>query len=299
MPGEQMVKANGIELCYETFGDPDGEPLLLVMGLGAQMITWPMELCEAHVDRGFHVIRFDNRDVGLSSKLDDAGGDFLTTFLAASQGEAVEVPYRLTDMAADAMGLLDALGIDSAHVVGASMGGMIAQTIAIEHPDRVRSLTSIMSTTGETDVGQPEAEALQLLLRPPATSREEAIEASVAARQVIGGPEHFDEDRTRRQAAEAYDRCFNPPGMARQLLAIVASGSRADGLRALDVPTLVVHGENDPLVTPSGGRRTAELVPGATLVMVPSMGHDLPPAVLPQIVEAITALAARSAAPAA
>ena len=296
MPGEQMVKANGIELCYETFGDAEGEPLLLVMGLGAQMITWPVELCDALVDRGFHVIRYDNRDVGLSSKIEDSGGDFLTTFMAATQGEAVEVPYRLTDMAADAVALLDALGIGSAHVVGASMGGMIAQTIAIEHPGRVRSLTSIMSTTGEAEVGQPDPEAMELLLRPPAASREEAIENSVAAAQVIGGPEHFDEARTREQAGRSYDRCFEPAGMARQLLAIVASGSRADGLRALDVPTLVVHGEIDPLVTPSGGRRTADLVPGATLLMVPAMGHDLPPAVLPQVVEAITALAARSAA---
>ena len=299
MPGEQMVRANGIELCCETFGDPGGEPLLLVMGLGAQMITWPIELCEALADRGFLVVRYDNRDVGRSTKFHDVGGDFMTSFLAAAQGEPIEVPYRLSDMAADAAGLLDALGIESAHVVGASMGGMIAQTIAIEHPARVRTLTSIMSTTGEPEVGQPTPEAMEMLLRPAPTTREEAIEASLASWKVIGGSAHFDEERVRTQAAAAYDRCFNPAGTARQLLAIVASGSRADELRALTVTTLVIHGDQDPLVTPSGGERTAELVPGATLLMIPGMGHDLPLAMLPQIVDAITALAARSAASAA
>jgi len=293
---ELMAAVGEVDLCYETFGDPGAEPLLLVMGLGAQMITWPVELCEALVDRGFFVIRFDNRDVGRSTKLDAAEVDFVTTFAAATQGEAVEVPYKLTDMASDAIGLLDALGVGSAHVVGASMGGMIAQTIAIEHPDRVRTLTSIMSTTGDPDVGQPTPDAMQLLLRQPPTSRDEAIEASLAATKVIGGTEPVDEARVRDQAGRAYDRCFYPAGTARQLLAIAASGSRAEGLRGLRMPTLVVHGEVDPLVTPSGGRRTAELVPGAELVMLPTMGHDLPLAVLPQIVEAITSLAARSAA---
>ncbi len=296
MPGEALVDVNGIELCYETFGDPSGEPLLLVMGLGAQMTAWPVELCEALVDRGFHVVRFDNRDVGRSTKVEGAHTEFLPTFLAASQGEAVDVPYRLGDMAADAVGLLDALGIGSAHVVGASMGGMIAQTIAIEHPDRVRTLTSIMSTTGEREVGQPTAEAMQQLLKPPPTTREEAIESAVQARKVIGSPAHFDEDLARRLAAESYDRCWYPAGTARQLLGIVASGDRAEGLRGLRVPTLVVHGGVDPLVTPSGGERTAELVPDATLLVVEGMGHDLPAAHVPAIVEAITTLAARSAA---
>ena len=300
MPGEAIIEVNGIELCHETFGAPDGEPLLLVMGLGAQMTAWPVEVCEALVDRGFFVIRFDNRDVGRSTKL-DAGTEveFLPSYLAAVQGEPVDVPYLLSDMAADAAGLLDALGIGSAHVVGASMGGMIAQTLAIEHPERVRTLTSIMSTTGEREVGQPTAEAMQQLLRPAATSREEAIEGSVAARRVIGSPEHFDEDLVRATAEAAYDRCFHPAGMARQLLAVVASGSRAEGLRSVTAPTLVVHGEADPLVTPSGGRRTAELVPGATLLLLEGMGHDLPLAFVPQIVEAIASLAARSAAPSA
>lgn len=296
MPGEAMVDVGGIELCHETFGDPGGEPLLLVMGLGTQMTAWPPELTDALVDRGFFVIRFDNRDVGRSSKIEGDPVDFLPLFTAATQGEPVDVPYRLTDMAADAVGLLDVLGIDSAHVVGASMGGMIAQTIAIEHPARVRTLTSIMSTTGERDVGQPTAEAMGQLLTPPATTREEAIEQAVAARRVIGSPAHFDEDWVRRMAAESYDRCYDPAGTARQLLAIVASGDRAEGLRSLSVPTLVVHGDVDPLVTPSGGIRTAELVPGASLLMLEGMGHDLPLAHLPAIVEAITALAGRAAA---
>jgi pimeloyl-ACP methyl ester carboxylesterase len=286
--------ANGIELCYETFGDPADEPLLLVMGLGAQMTLWPVELCEALVDRGFFVVRYDNRDTGLSTTCADVGGDFFATFAAASQGEPVEVPYRLTDLAADGMALLDHLGIDSAHLVGASMGGMIVQTMAIEHPARVRTLTSIMSTTGEPDVGTPTAEAMAVLLRPAVTSREEAIEAGVAARRVISSPDHFDEDEARQGVAEAYDRAWNPAGTARHLLAIVASGSRAAGLQALDVPTLVIHGDVDPLVTPSGGRRTAALVPGAELLVLEGMGHDLPPAYLGPIVEAITSLAARA-----
>ncbi|MGK2949681.1 MAG: alpha/beta fold hydrolase [Acidimicrobiales bacterium] len=289
-----IASANAIELCYETFGDPSDEPLLMVMGLGAQMTLWPVELCEALVDRGFFVVRYDNRDTGLSTKFDDVGGDFLSTFMAASQGEPVEVAYRLSDLAADGMGLLDHLGLASAHIVGASMGGMIAQTMAIEHPERVRTLTSIMSTTGEAEVGMPSAEAMAVLLRPAATTRDEAIESGVAARKVIGSPEHFDEVEARRGVAEAYDRCWNPAGTARHLLAIVASGSRTEGLQSLDVPTLVVHGDVDPLVTPSGGHRTAALVPGAELLVLEGMGHDLPPAYLGPIVEAITSLAARA-----
>jgi pimeloyl-ACP methyl ester carboxylesterase len=289
-----IAPVNGIEIGYETHGDPAAEPLLLVMGLGAQLTLWPVELCDALVDRGFFVVRYDNRDVGLSTKFSDAGGDFMTSFLKASQGEPIELAYDLSDMAADGMALLDHLGIESAHVVGASMGGMIAQTMAIDHPARVRTLTSIMSTTGEPEVGQPQPEALQVLLRPVASSREEAIEADVAARRVIGSPEHFDEAVARQRAAETYDRCYNPAGTARQLLAIVGSGSRAEGLAQIAVPTLVIHGDIDPLVTPGGGRRTAELVPGAELLVIEGMGHDLPLALLPPIVDAITSLAART-----
>ena len=289
-----IASVNSIDIGYETHGDPNSEPLLLVMGLGAQLIAWPIEMVDALVDRGFFVIRYDNRDVGLSTKLTDADGDFMTTFLQASSGQPVEVAYRLSEMAADGMALLDHLGIESAHIVGASMGGMLAQTMAIEHPNRVRTLTSIMSTTGEPDVGQPTPEAMELLLRATPTTREEAIEASVESSRAIGSPEHFDAGVARQRATEAYDRCWYPEGVARQLLAIVASGSRAAGLAELDVPTVVIHGDVDPLVTPSGGRRTAELVPGAELIMLEGMGHDLPPVVLGPVVEAITSLAART-----
>jgi pimeloyl-ACP methyl ester carboxylesterase len=289
------ASSNGIEIAYETHGDPSDEPLLLVMGLGAQLITWPIELVEALVDRGFYVVRYDNRDVGLSTKVDGgAGGDFMAQFLAAFQGQPVEAPYLLTDMAADGIGVLDHLGIDSAHIVGASMGGMIVQTMAIEHPGRVRTLTSIMSTTGDPDVGQPNPEAMQALLSPVATTRDEAIARSVDTSRIICSPVHFDEVQARKRAEEAYDRCFHPAGVARQLLAIVASGSRAEGLAGVEVPTLVIHGTLDPLVTLSGGQRTAEVVPGAELLVLDEMAHDLPLALLPQIVDRITALAARA-----
>jgi pimeloyl-ACP methyl ester carboxylesterase len=289
-----VAAANGIEIGFETHGDPGDEPLLLVMGLGAQLIAWPIELCDALVDRGFFVIRYDNRDTGLSTRFDDAGGALMTSFMRAFQGQPLDAPYTLSDMAADGVALLDHLGIDGAHVVGASMGGMIAQTLAIEHPTRVRTLTSIMSMTGEPEYGQPTPEALEILIRPVGTTRDEAIEATVAGSKVIASPAHWDEGVARQRAAEAYDRCFNPAGVARHLLAVLASGSRAERLAQLDVPTLVIHGDVDPLVTPSGGQRTAELVPGAELLVIEGMGHDLPPAVLGPVVEAITSLTAHT-----
>ncbi|MGQ0831565.1 MAG: alpha/beta fold hydrolase [Microthrixaceae bacterium] len=292
---ELLANANGIEICYETHGDPSDEPLLLVMGLGSQLIHWPLELVDALVDRGFYVVRYDNRDTGRSTKFDHHGtGDFLATFAAAMQGDAVDVPYLLSDMARDAVGLLDALAIDAAHVVGVSMGGMIAQTLAIEHPERVRTLTSIMSTTGAPGVGQPTADAMAALMAPVPTTREEAIEAGVATRRVIGSPAHFDESLVREVAALAFDRCWNPAGTARHLLAIAASGSRESGLAALEMPVLVIHGDVDPLVTPTGGARTAEVTPGAELVMIEGMGHDLPRAFTGPIVEAITSLTSRA-----
>ncbi len=296
MPDARIAHVNGIEICYRTDGDPGQEPLLLVMGLGSQLVHWPAVLVDALVDRGFFVIRYDNRDTGLSTKFDDApSADFLTTFTAALQGDSVQVPYLLSDMARDAVGLLDELSIPAAHVVGVSMGGMIAQTIAIEHAARVRTLTSIMSTTGARDVGQPTAEAMAALMAPVPTTRAEAIESGVATRRVIGSPDHFDEAFVRALSAEAYDRCWNPAGTARHLLAIAASGSREAGLAALDVPAAVIHGDRDPLVTPSGGERTAALIPGAELVVLEGMGHDLPPAFVGPIVETITALSARAA----
>lgn len=285
--------ANGIEIEYETFGDPEDPPLLLVMGLGAQMGSWDSDFCQGFVDRGFHVIRYDNRDVGLSTKV-DTDVDAMALILAAFGGAAVPAPYYLVDMAADAAALLDALDIGAAHVVGASMGGMIAQTLAIEHPERVLSLTSIMSTTGDPDVGQPDPEVVGLLLEPSPTERDAFIEHSVKGSRAIGSPEHFEEDRARAKAALAFDRCFYPVGMAHQLLAIVASGSRSDDLRTLDINTLVIHGDVDPLVNLTGGQRTAEVIPGAELMVLEGMGHDLPSVFWPTVIENITALAARS-----
>lgn len=289
-----MANANGIDICYQEFGEAGDPPLLLVMGLGAQMITWDDELCQGLAGRGFRVIRFDNRDVGKSTWWDTPELDVMGTLMQAMGGQSISAPYLLADMAADAVGLLDALDVPGAHVVGASMGGMIAQTIAIEHPERVLTLTSIMSTTGDPDVGQAEPEVLGVLLQPAATSREQAIDQAVAGARAISYPDHFDEERTRERAAESYDRGFNPIGVGRQLLAIVASGSRSERLTRLDVPTLVIHGRGDPLVPLSGGERTAAVIPGADLLVIDDMAHDLPAAHWSQIIERITALASHA-----
>ena len=286
----ETVKANGIEIAYETFGDPAARPMLLVMGLGAQMIVWHDEFCAGLVDRGFHVIRYDNRDVGLSTHLHDAPEPDV---MAALAGNPSSASYTLDDMADDAAGLLDELGVRSAHVVGASMGGMIAQTIAIRHPDRVRSLISIMSTPAP-GVGAPTPEASAALLAAPATNREEAIERALAASKVIGSPGFpADEEWTAWATGEAYDRGFDPAGVARQLVAIQASGDRRPGLAGLTMPTLVIHGADDPLVQLAGGQATAEAVPGAELLVIPGMGHSLPRQVWPQITDAIVRTADR------
>jgi len=283
-----LAPSNGLEIWYETFGDRADVPLLLVMGLGAQATAWDDDLCQTFVDRGFFVIRYDNRDVGLSTKIESPQVDFAAEIAKAFSGGEPNAPYRLSDMAADAAGLLDHLGIDAAHIVGASMGGMIVQQIAIDFPQRVLSLTSIMSTTGDPDVGAPNPDAMATLMRPPATSRDEAIEASVESWKVIGSPTYFDEDEVRRRGAAAYDRSFYPVGVGRQLLGILASPSRSDGLRKVTVPTLVIHGAVDPLVTVTGGRRTAEVVPGAEYLEIDDMAHDMPRPLWPVIVEAIT-----------
>lgn len=273
-------------------GSPDHPPLLLVMGFTAQMIVWPEAFCSRLVDHGYFVIRFDNRDCGLSGKLDGVVVDPNAVMHARLSGtELPEVPYTLSDMAADAVGLLEHLGLDSAHVVGASMGGMIAQTMAIEHPHRVRSLTSIMSMTGELEYGSPTPEAGAVLLAPPPADRQAYIDNSVNAR-VWQSRRFFDEKQVRADAARGYDRSFYPEGAPRQLAAIYASGSRAEGLSALRVPTLVIHGTDDTLLQPDGGRRTAELVPGSSLMMLADMGHDLPEPLQPMITGAIAAHAA-------
>jgi pimeloyl-ACP methyl ester carboxylesterase len=283
------VEANGIELEYERFGRAGDPALLLVMGLGAQMILWHDEFCAALAERGFEVVRYDNRDVGRSTWLEEAGmPDVMGALAAAAARRPIDAPYRLSDMAADAAGLLDALELEAAHVVGASMGGMIAQTLALEHPARVRTLTSIMSTTGHPDLPPARPEAMALLMTPVPPEREAQIARSVQASRVIGSPGYpSDEAELRALAERAFERGVNPPGFARQLVAILASGSRRDALRAVRTPTLVIHGADDPLVPVEAGRDTAASVPGAELLEIPGMGHDLPRALWPVVVDAI------------
>jgi pimeloyl-ACP methyl ester carboxylesterase len=265
--------ANGISIEYDTAGDPGSPPLLLIAGLGIQMIGWHPEFVGAMVDRGFFVIRYDNRDVGQSTWFDDSGP---ADVLAAVAGNP-HAAYVLSDMAGDAAGLLDVLGVQSAHVLGVSMGGMIAQTLSIEHPSRVRSLVSIMSTTGDPAVGAPQPDAMALLVRGPAGDRTQAIDQSVEVSRAIRSPGFvFHEDYVRELAGRAFDRAFHPAGTGRQLVAIIASGDRTAGLRRLECPTLVIHGEDDVLVHPSGGKATAAAIPGAELIMVPGMGHHIP-----------------------
>lgn len=250
------VTANGIQIEYETFGNPSGRPLLLIIGLGGQMIHWDDDLCEDLAKHGHYVIRFDNRDVGLSTKFDEAGvPNVVETFGRIMQGEKIKPPYTLDDMADDAVGLLDALGIRKAHICGMSMGGMIAQAIAIRYLSRVLSLISIYSTTGNPEVPQPKPEVIGLLITPPPAEREAFIEHMLGLFKTIAGPGFaVDEKWTRKIMAESYDRCFYPQGMARQLVAILTHGNRGPALASVKVPTLVVHGTSDPLVPVEGGR---------------------------------------------
>jgi pimeloyl-ACP methyl ester carboxylesterase len=286
----QAVTSHGVTLEYETFGSSEDAPLLLVMGYGSQLITWPRAFCERLAEGGRFVIVFDNRDCGLSSKLDGQGAEVALVIAAVSAGDFEQArqlaAYTLSDMSDDGFALLTALGIDRAHVVGVSMGGMIAQTMAIEHPDRLLTLTSIMSTTGESAFGRSTTEAQQALLTPPPADRAGYVDA--AARTLIWRSKKYPElDSARRLAGESYDRCYYPEGASRQLAAMIASGSRAEGLRQLQVPTLVIHGLDDTLIAPSGGERTAELVPDARLLLVDDMGHDRPEPLWPQLSGAI------------
>jgi pimeloyl-ACP methyl ester carboxylesterase len=287
----QLARSNGIDLCYEIFGAPDAEPMILIMGLAAQMIHWDDEFCQQLALGGFQVIRFDNRDAGRSSKL--TGGGFLTPvellklrFLRIP----VAAPYKLLDMADDVIGLMDALGIQSAHLVGASMGGMIAQEIAINYPRRVRTLISIMSTTGNSRLPQPSREVTAMLMAPPVTTRQEFIIRFSKTWKVLRGGGHFplDEAKDRERAERTFDRGVSPAGVSRQLRAILASGSRQERLKSITAPTLVIHGTVDPLVHPAAGKDTAASIPGAKLMMIEGMGHALPIPMWPQIVNAIT-----------
>jgi len=289
---ESTCRVGDLEIAYETFGDPADPALLLVMGLATQMIAWHDDFCAALAARGFHVIRFDNRDVGRSTALRHLPVPTLRQLVLRSRKAA---GYTLADMAGDAVGLLDGLGIDRAHVAGASMGGMIAQTIAIEHPDRVLSLASIMSNTGARRSGQPQLATYRVLVGRPPQERDAFVEHVLRVYAVIGSP-GFDRDEPdlRRMAGLSYDRGRNPAGSGRQLAAIIASGNRTRRLQALAVPTVVIHGTADRLVNPTGGRATAMAIPGARLVEIEGMGHDLPRGTWPRIVEAIADNAARA-----
>jgi pimeloyl-ACP methyl ester carboxylesterase len=282
----QILIPNGMALEYEVYGDSSAPPLLMVMGFGAQLIQWPRDFCRRLADAGRYVISFDNRDCGMSTKLDGVDAQIEAVHMAASAGDLATArelaPYLLSDMSDDGLGLLTALGIDQAHIVGASMGGMIAQTMAIEHPERVLTLTSMMSTTGEPEYGQSTPEALEALLAPAATTREEYI-ASADTWLLWHSRRYPEPEQNRALAAESYDRGHYPAGTVRQLAAMLASGPRTEGLSNLRVPTLVIHGREDTLIGPSGGERTAALVPGAKLVMIEDMSHDRPTPLWPEI----------------
>jgi pimeloyl-ACP methyl ester carboxylesterase len=286
---ERVADLGEVELAYETLGDSADPAMLLIMGLGAQMIYWPTELCEMLAARGFFVIRFDNRDSGRSTVLSVEPPRIAQ--LASGQAEA---PYRLEDLAGDAARLLDHLGIERAHIVGASMGGMIAQVFALEYPERTLSLASIMSTTGNRSVGRPTEGAMAVLLTPAPTDREGYVEATIRGRGVIG-TQPADESRTRELAERSFDRGYHPEGTARQFGAIAVADDRTARLREITAPTVVIHGSEDPLITRSGGEATAAAIPGAELVVIDGMGHDMPPQHLDEITDALVANAERAA----
>jgi pimeloyl-ACP methyl ester carboxylesterase len=286
------AKTNGIELHYETFGAADAQPLVLIMGLGAQMILWDTEFCERLAERGFRVVRFDNRDVGLSTRLKDLPVPNVRRMMVLSAlGIRVQSPYSLVDMATDTVGLFDALGIDNAHVVGSSMGGMIAQTIAAHYPRRVRTLTSIMSHTGQFGAVMATPSAVKALMMPRPRTREQAIETYIRTFKVIGSPGFpHDIERMRRLGGECWDRGQSPRGFLRQMAAILAAGNRRREVRTITAPTLVVHGSDDPLIRPLGAQLTARTIRGSHLRIIEGMGHDLPRGAWPEVIDAITDL---------
>jgi pimeloyl-ACP methyl ester carboxylesterase len=285
--------APGVELCYQTFGDPDDDPLLLVMGLGGPMTWWDPALCRMLAERGFYVIRYDNRDTGRSTKV--AGRVSRTMLIRAFSGRHVRTPYGLADMAADAFALLDHLGLESAHVVGVSMGGMIAQTMAIEQPRRVRSLTSVMSTTGKRSVGWQHPRLLPVLMVRRGRGRTAYAEGSAAIWAMIGSPLYpNDPEAVLTKAHETFDRGWSNGGVLRQMMAVTTQENRTQRLHALRMPALVVHGTADRMVHPSGGRATAAAIPGAELLLVDGMGHDLPPALFETFADGIRRTADRT-----
>jgi pimeloyl-ACP methyl ester carboxylesterase len=285
------VRANGICLEYEEFGSRDAVPLLLIMGLGAQMVMYEDDLCRQLAGRGFRVIRFDNRDIGLSTKFRDRCPDPTPLLLNLVQGKPVDAPYSLDDMADDAAALLQELGIPAAHVAGASMGGMIAQLLAIRHPQRVLSLTSIMSTTGNPDLPQGDPAVLALLAQPVPSGRDAAIEHAIMISRILaGGGFAFDEARSRRLVELSYDRDADPTGTLRQLLAVMTGPNRKDALRSVTAPALVIHGDADPLVPVAAAFDTAEAIPGARMMVIEGMGHELPEPVWPRVIDALAEL---------
>lgn len=285
---EQTVSANGITINYDTFGHPDHTPLLLVMGLGAQMIVWEEAFCEQLARHNLYVIRYDNRDVGLSSKIESGGiPNIQELLMKQAAGLPMEATYYLKDMAADGIALLDVLGIEKAHIMGASMGGMIVQEMAIHFPERVLSMISIMSTTGEP-IEPATPEAMTVLLTPAPANRDGYIQSTLASSAVLNGNTFpLNEEKIRRRAARTFDRQYYPLGIARQLAAILASGSRTEALQQIDIPTLVIHGSEDPLVRPEGGYKTAEAVPNAKLLVIEGMGHNIPELVWDDVIGTI------------
>lgn len=281
----RIANANGIDLVYDTFGDSASPPVLLIRGLGAQMIDWREEFCSLLAQHGFWIIRFDNRDIGKSHKFEEAGlPDLLKLATRIAQGESVKVPYSIEDMALDSIGLLDALSVDKAHVVGLSMGGMIAQAMAIEYPERVLTLSSIMSSPRYMLPSSTEAAAL-LTKRAPET-REEYIEYALENSKTLAGSEYkLDEGLYREHAGRRFDRGIYPPGFARQLAAVMVQEDRRDALRSLQIPTLVLHGKSDPLVPVEGGEETAEAIPDSKLRLIEGWGHGLPPSIWPILID--------------
>jgi pimeloyl-ACP methyl ester carboxylesterase len=283
--GQLFAKANGIELCYDTFGDLHARPLVLIMGLASQMVMWEDEFCKKLAEKDYYVIRLDNRDVGMSARLDNAG---VPNVMALIEGKDVTIPYTLRDMADDAAGLLDTLKIPSAHIVGASMGGMIAQNLTIHYPDRVKTLTSIMSSTNDPTLPPPRPGAFSVLFKPFPLEKNAYIETFINIWTVLSGPHYpFAHDRIMELAELTYSRGVNPKGAARQLAAILASKSRRQNLQSVKTQSLVIHGDADPLVPVECGIDTAKNIPGANLLILSGMGHSVPGELWPQIIDAI------------